>query len=99
MQPTYPGQFPSVGRDIQNVVVPIDLANVDDVQFVAKYLYAFIKRLIPVRFGLVLTANTEESKAQAKIAHYLHQAYGLASLLQYLEAVSFSNLDLSYSSY
>uniref|UniRef100_A0A093V9S4 UDP-glucose:glycoprotein glucosyltransferase n=1 Tax=Talaromyces marneffei PM1 TaxID=1077442 RepID=A0A093V9S4_TALMA len=86
LQPTYPGQFPSVGRDIQNVVVPIDLANVDDVQFVAKYLYAFIKRLIPVRFGLVLTANTEESKAQAKIAHYLHQAYGLASLLQYLEA-------------
>ncbi|PCH03602.1 UDP-glucose:Glycoprotein Glucosyltransferase [Penicillium occitanis (nom. inval.)] len=85
LQPTYPGQFPSVRRDIQNVVVPVDLANVEDVQFVVKYLYAFIKRLIPVRFGLVLTANTEESKAQAKIAHYLHQAYGLASLLQYLE--------------
>ncbi|EED20197.1 UDP-glucose:glycoprotein glucosyltransferase, putative [Talaromyces stipitatus ATCC 10500] len=85
LQPTYPGQFPAVRRDVQNVVVPVDLANTDDVQFVAKYLYAFIKRMIPVRFGLVLTTNSEESKAQAKIAHYLHQAYGLASMLQYLE--------------
>lgn len=80
-------------------MVPVDLANVDDAQFVVKYLYAFIKRLIPVRFGLVLTASTEESKAQAKIAHYLHQAYGLASLLQYLEVVSLSSFDLFYFNY
>lgn len=74
-------------RDVQNVVVPVDLANADDVQFVVKYLQTFIKRMIPVRFGLVLTANSEEAKAQAKIAHYLHQAYGLSSMLQYLETV------------
>lgn len=35
-----------------------------------------------------MTVNSEESKSQAKIAHYLQQAYGLASLLQYFETVS-----------
>ena len=73
---------------MQNVVAPVDLTDADDVAFVAKYLQTFIKRKIPVRFGVVLIANTEESKAQAKIAHHLHQTYGLAALFKYLETVS-----------
>jgi UDP-glucose:glycoprotein glucosyltransferase len=89
LQPTYPGQLPAVRRDMQNVVAPVDLTNVEDVKFVAKYLNTFIKRMIPVRFGVVLVANTEESKAQAKIAHYLYQTYGVDSLFQYLESASF----------
>lgn len=75
-------------RDIQNVVVPVNLANTNDVRFVTKYISTYIKRLVPIRFGLVLITSTEEAKAQAKIAHYLHQAYGLSSLFQYLEDVS-----------
>ncbi|QKX56539.1 uncharacterized protein TRUGW13939_03644 [Talaromyces rugulosus] len=85
LQPTYPGQLPPVRRDVHNVIVPVDLANEEDVGFIVQYLYTFVKRLIPVRFGLVPILHTEESKAQAKIAHHLQQTYGLASLLKYLE--------------
>lgn len=66
----------------------MDLANEEDVGFVVQYIYTFVKRMIPVQFGLVPIIHTEESKAQAKIAHYLQQTYGLASLLKYLEEVS-----------
>ncbi|OKL60766.1 hypothetical protein UA08_04275 [Talaromyces atroroseus] len=85
LQPTFPGQLPPVRRNMQTVIAPVDLTKVEDVNFVATYLQTFIKRMIPVRFGVVLIANTEESKAQAKIAHHLHQTYGLTSLFQYLE--------------
>lgn len=72
------------------MVVPVDLANKEDVGFIVQYLYVFVKRMIPVRFGLVPILHTEESKAQAKIAYHLQKTYGLASLLKYLEQVSFS---------
>ncbi|KAH8692957.1 putative UDP-glucose:glycoprotein glucosyltransferase [Talaromyces proteolyticus] len=88
LQPTYPGQLPPVRRDIHNVVVPVDLANEDDVSFILQYLYVFVKRMIPVRFGLVPILHTEDSKTQAKVAHYLHQTHGLASLVKYLETLS-----------
>jgi UDP-glucose:glycoprotein glucosyltransferase len=74
------------------VVVPVDLANEKDVIFIVQYLYVFVKRMIPVRFGLVPIVHTEESKAQAKVAHHLQQTYGLASLLKYLEEVGFFSL-------
>lgn len=48
----------------------------------------FIKRMIPVRFGLVPTASSPESIAQVKVAHYLQETFGLASLIQYLEEVT-----------
>ncbi|CRG85698.1 UDP-glucose:glycoprotein glucosyltransferase [Talaromyces islandicus] len=90
LQPMYPGQLPPVRRDIHNVVVPVDLANEEDVGFIVQYLYVFVKRMLPVRFGLVPIVHTEESKAQAKIAHHLQQTYGLASLLKYLEETASS---------
>lgn len=67
------------------MIVPVDLADEDDISFVVQYLYTFVKRMIPVRFGLVPVLQTEQSKKQAKIAYYLQQSYGLASLLSYLE--------------
>ena len=77
-----------MSRDLHNVVVPADLSNTEDVLLVAKQIQMFIKRLVPVRFGLVPTASSPESIDQLKIAHYLQETYGLASLLQYLEEVS-----------
>lgn len=52
---------------------------------VVQQIQTFIKRSIPVRFGLVPTASTPESTAQLKVAHYLQETYGLSSLIRYLE--------------
>ncbi|KAL1967613.1 hypothetical protein VTN77DRAFT_3128 [Rasamsonia byssochlamydoides] len=85
LQRTYPGQLPSVRRDIHNVVVPIDLAREDDVRLLVNYIQVFIKRGVPVRFGLVPIVHSRDSISQAKIAHHLHDTYGLATLVKYFE--------------
>ncbi|KAJ5693064.1 hypothetical protein N7462_002487 [Penicillium macrosclerotiorum] len=82
----YPGQLPPVRRDLHNVIIPVDLSNTEDMLLVVNQIQTFIKRMIPVRFGLVPTVFSPESIAQLKVAHYLQETYGLASLLSYLEA-------------
>ncbi|KAJ6071596.1 hypothetical protein N7499_009610 [Penicillium canescens] len=82
----YPGQLPPVRRDLHNVVVPVDLSDPENMMLIAGNLHAFIKRGIPVRFGLVPLSSSPESVAQLKVAHYLFDAYGLDSLVKYFEA-------------
>lgn len=87
LQPTFSGQLPQVRRDLHNLVFPVDLTNSDDVRLVVENLQVFVMRGIPVRIGLVPTASSPGSIAQLKVAHYLQETYGLASLLQYLDEV------------
>ena len=82
----FPGQLPPVSRDLHNVVLPIDLSSLEGIQLV-KQIELFIKRLVPVRFGLVPIATAPESIAQLKVAHYLQESYGLTALAEYLEQV------------
>ncbi|KAJ5667076.1 hypothetical protein N7507_002940 [Penicillium longicatenatum] len=85
IQSAYPGQLPPVARDLQNVVVPVDLSKSDDILLVLQQILTFIKRGIPVRFGLVPTASSPEAIAQLKVAHYLQDTFGLSAFIQYLE--------------
>lgn len=62
---------------------------------VVQQIQTLIKRSIPVRFGLVPTAQSPESSAQLKVAHYLQETYGLSSLIRYLEEVSASVASLN----
>ncbi|KAI2745633.1 CAZyme family GT24 [Penicillium roqueforti] len=82
---SYPGQLPPVSRDLHNVVVSMDSSNPEHMMLVAGNLHAFINRGIPVRFGLVPTISSPESIAQLKVAHYLSDAYGIESLVQYFQ--------------
>lgn len=54
---------------------------------VIQQLQTFVKRMIPVRFGLVPLASSPESIAQLKVAHYLQDTFGLSALIKYLEEV------------
>lgn len=89
VQNAYPGQLPPVARDLHNVIVPVDLSKSEDILLILQQLYTFIKRGIPVRFGLVPTAESPESIAQLKVAHYLQDAFGLSAFIQYLEEVRY----------
>ncbi|KAL3468539.1 UDP-glucose:glycoprotein glucosyltransferase-domain-containing protein [Aspergillus heterothallicus] len=82
---TYPGQLPAVRRDLNNIVFPVDLSSTEDVDLVTTTIQVFVKRKIPVRFGVVPTSYSPGSTAQLKVAHYLQETYGLASLMAYLE--------------
>lgn len=85
LQRVYPGQLPSVRRDLHNLVIPMDLADPKELELIVTTLQNFIKRLVPMRIGIIPTLSSPASKQQAKIAHYLVESYGLAALLSHLE--------------
>ena len=86
LQRMWPGQLPQIRRNLHNVVLPVDLSDVQDVGLVVEQLLAFVKRVIPVRFGLVPMTHTGPAAAQAKIIYHLLETYGLGAVISYLEA-------------
>lgn len=85
LSPTLPGQLPQVRRDIFNLIVPVDFSKLSDLQLIVDQLLSFVKRMIPIRFGLVPLTPTGEAIEQAKIAYHLLENYGLTALAAYLE--------------
>ncbi|KAI4148761.1 MAG: hypothetical protein LQ340_004950, partial [Diploschistes diacapsis] len=86
LQRMFPGQMPALKRDLHNVVIPLDLTDVKDLEIAVEGLQMFVKRSIPVRFGIVPLLQSKEAKKQAVIAHYLQEHYGLSALMAYLSA-------------
>jgi UDP-glucose:glycoprotein glucosyltransferase len=68
-------------------VIMIDFSDSKDVQMVLETLQSFVKRKVPVRFGLVPTIKYQGAAAQAKIVYHLLNNYGLNALFDYLEKV------------
>jgi UDP-glucose:glycoprotein glucosyltransferase len=83
----YPGQLPSVRRDIHNAIVPIDFTHAPDVSSVVDTIMSLVKRGIPLRWGLVPQTLTEGASEQARVVYYLQDAYGLSAVINYLRAV------------
>ncbi|KAK4187858.1 family 24 putative glycosyltransferase [Podospora australis] len=79
------GGLPQIRKDIFNLVAPVDLTKPEDVEIVVAQLLGFIKRLIPVRFGLVPLTPTGEAIDQAKVVYHLLETYGISSVSSYLE--------------
>ena len=88
LQRTYPGQLPSVRRDIHNVVIPMDLTDTKDVELLVESIQIFVKRKVPIRFGIVPTIGSQAAKDQAAILYHLLDTYGLSTVLAYLAKVS-----------
>lgn len=101
LQRTFPGQLPTVRRDIQNVVIPLDLTDLKDIELLVETLQSFVKRTIPIRFGIVPLVNSEAAAHQAVIVYHLLDAYGLSAVVSYLAEVyhilSSLNLSIAYS--
>ncbi|KAK3954740.1 UDP-glucose:glycoprotein glucosyltransferase-domain-containing protein [Pseudoneurospora amorphoporcata] len=77
--------LPQVRKDLFNLVVPVDFTKAEDVALVTRQLLAFMKRGIPVRFGLVPLTPTGEAIEQAKVLYHLLNTYGLAAMSTYLD--------------
>ena len=86
LQRMWPGQLPQIRRNIHNVVLPVDLSDLKDMELVVEHMLAFVKRLIPVRFGLVPVTHSEAATEQAKVVYHLLETYGLGVVITYLEA-------------
>ncbi|KAL8696535.1 MAG: hypothetical protein Q9224_002745 [Gallowayella concinna] len=86
LQRTFPGQLPTVKRNVHNAVIPLDLTDTKDVQLLVESIQTFVKRKVPIRFGIVPTLATPASNDQAKVVYHLLDTYGLGAVLTYLES-------------
>ena len=86
-------------KDIHNVVVPVDLSSAKDVSLVVEGLQNFIKRKVPIRFGIVPSTRSPAAKDQAKVAYHLLDTYGLGGLMAYLETVRVTAKTLTTSTH
>jgi UDP-glucose:glycoprotein glucosyltransferase len=85
LQRTYPGQLPNVRRDLHNLVIPIDFSDRADVLLVTEGLQSYVKRMVPIRFGLVPVGESEAAEQQARVVYHLLDTYGLAAVVHYLQ--------------
>jgi len=79
------GGLPQIRKDIFNLIVPLDFSQLEDVKIAVDQLLTYMKRLVPIRFGLVPLTPTGESIEQAKVIYHLLDNYGLAAVVSYLE--------------
>ncbi|KAI4667541.1 uncharacterized protein J4E79_002230 [Alternaria viburni] len=88
LQRTYPGQLPSCRRDIHNAIVAVDLTSSEDVTTMLETILSLIRRGIPLRWGIVPQTATSGALEQAKVVYYLHDAYGLPAVIEYLQVLA-----------
>ena len=85
LQRTWPGQLPQVRRDIHNVVIPMDLTDVNDIEILVEQLQMIVKRSVPIRFGIVPSLANSAMMQQARLVYHLLETYGLSGVFSYLE--------------
>jgi UDP-glucose:glycoprotein glucosyltransferase len=86
LQRTFPGQMPTIRKELHNCIFPINFASSDSVAMVLEHFITFVQRKIPIRFGLLPFTETPGATAQAKVVYHLLDTYGLAALVEYLES-------------
>jgi UDP-glucose:glycoprotein glucosyltransferase len=70
------------------VIVPVDFSDAKDVAMIVETLQSFVKRKVPVRFGLVPLTESSIATDQARILYHLIDNYGLPAALGHLDTVS-----------
>ncbi len=87
LRPLYPGQAPTIRRNMYNVVVVFDLARPSSLRFITDTLSMLIDRLFPARIGIVPIVESEDSVKMTKIFYYLAQNYGRQMTMEFFGSV------------
>ncbi|RCI07592.1 hypothetical protein L249_1642 [Ophiocordyceps polyrhachis-furcata BCC 54312] len=87
LQRTFPGQIPQIGRNVFNIISPVDFSNADDIAFVSQVV-SIVRRGIPLRFGLIPLTPTATAVSQAKVAFYLKENHGIEGFFAYIDGLS-----------
>jgi UDP-glucose:glycoprotein glucosyltransferase len=83
----YPGQAPTVRRNMYNVVLVFDLARPSSLHFITHTLSMLIDHAYPVRFGIVPIVETEEGVMMAKVFYYMVQNYGRQKTMRFFDSI------------
>ena len=64
----------------------MDFSNAEDIRLLVEQIQGFVRRKLPLRFGIVPLTTTSDSTEQAKIVYHLWESYGLSAAMKYLES-------------
>ncbi|KAF8595370.1 hypothetical protein BDV93DRAFT_575405 [Ceratobasidium sp. AG-I] len=102
----YPGQFPTIRRNLFNIVLALDLSRTSSLAFIAGPVNNIITRSLPFRFGYVPLIETPESRQAARLMTWMLENYGFEQAVQYFtmaltpgETVDFRILEAAYASF
>ncbi|KAH8978341.1 UDP-glucose:glycoprotein glucosyltransferase-domain-containing protein [Lactarius akahatsu] len=87
LHPTYPGQAPTVRRNMFNVVFVFDLSRSASLHFITNTISMLIDRSYPIRLGIVPVVETEEGARMARVFYYLTENYGRGATMRFFSAV------------
>lgn len=87
LQRTYPGQLPQVRRNIHNVIVPVDLNNIRDIDLIVNTLQMMVRRSYPIRIGILPVGTGQASQDVAKISYHILNTYGLPLLSKFYQSI------------
>ena len=86
LRPLYPGQLHTIRKNVHHLVFALDLSRKEDLNRLVEEIATFIKRQIPIRFGVVpLPTEADDSATLAKIFYHLINAYGRAVAMKFAE--------------
>ncbi|KAL8279773.1 hypothetical protein RQP46_007868 [Phenoliferia psychrophenolica] len=99
LRPVYPGQMSQIGRNLNNVVLVLDLARPASLLLVTESVKAFVSRGIPVRFGLVPQVSAideaDPSTAVASAMWYLVDMIGRSKTMAFLTTLASTGRDVT----
>ena len=86
MRPLYPGQLHTLRKNIHHAVFVLDLSKKEDLTRLVEEIATLVKRLIPIRFGVVvLPGDIPGADNLARIFYHLIDSYGRAVAMKFVE--------------
>ncbi|KAI7903194.1 UDP-glucose:glycoprotein glucosyltransferase-domain-containing protein [Cokeromyces recurvatus] len=88
-RPIYPGQLHQVRKNVFNLLMVEDLAQVESLSRIVNELYAMVKRSVPIRFGIVpiIKKDGSTSTIMAQALHYMNEEFGKSYGMKFLTDV------------
>ncbi|KAG8706111.1 hypothetical protein FRC09_002564, partial [Ceratobasidium sp. 395] len=83
----YPGQFPTIRRNMLNIVLALDFSRTSSLSFIAGPVNNIISRNLPFRFGYVPLLESAESRQAARLMTFMMENYGYEKTAQFLSTV------------
>ncbi|CAO0792615.1 unnamed protein product [Mucor circinelloides] len=89
VKPQYPGQLLPVKKNVFNLIMVEDLGQQGSIARVVNELHMMIKRLVPVRFGIISIIKEEDSVStkMAQSLSYLIEQHGKGAGMNFLATV------------
>lgn len=84
MRPVYPGQLHLVRRNALNAIFAVDLSKKAALSSVANEALGYVRRGVPVRFGIVPVGDN----TAGKIFFYINEKIGREAANDFIKSVS-----------